>query len=49
MLSLEAYERSEHERQLLTLLAKGEQEITAGEGFDLKTVLAEADSILEND
>ena len=49
MLSVEAYERSEHERQLLTLLAKGEQEITAGEGFDLKTVLAEADSILDND
>ena len=49
MLSLEAYERSEHERQLLRFLAKGEQEITAGEGFDLKTVRAEADSILEND
>ena len=49
MLSIEAYERSEHERQLLRFLAKGEQEITAGEGFGLKTVLAEADSILEND
>ena len=49
MLSVEAYERSEHERQLLKLLAKGEQEISAGQGVDLKTVLAEADAILENE
>ena len=46
LLSLEAYERSEHERQLLHLLARGEQEITAGRGFDLDEVLAEADALL---
>ncbi len=46
LLSLEAYERSEHERQLLHLLAQGEQEITAGKGFDLEEVLAEADTLL---
>jgi prevent-host-death family protein len=46
LLSLEAYERSEHERQLLHLLARGEQEITAGSGFDLDEVLAEADALL---
>ena len=46
LLSLEAYERSEHERQLLHLLARGEQEITAGKGFDLDEVMAEADTLL---
>jgi prevent-host-death family protein len=46
LLSLEAYERSEHERQILQLLARGEQEIKAGKGFDLDEVLAEADNLL---
>jgi len=46
LLSMEEYERGEHERQLLRLLARGEQEIAAGKGFDLDAVLAEADSIL---
>jgi prevent-host-death family protein len=46
LLSLESYERSEHERQLLHLLAQGEQEIKAGRGFDLDEVLAEADALL---
>jgi len=46
LLSLEAYERSEHERRLLHLLARGEQEIKAGKGFDLDEVLAEADALL---
>jgi len=46
LLSLEAYERGEHERQLLRLLAQGEREIKAGKGFDLNEVLAEADALL---
>ena len=46
MLSIEAYARVESERQLLRLLARGEQEIARGEGFDLDQVLAEADRIL---
>jgi len=46
LLSMEEYERGEHERQLLHLLARGEQEIAAGKGFDLETVLAEADAVL---
>jgi prevent-host-death family protein len=46
LLSLEAYERSEHDRQLLHLLARGEREITAGSGLDLDEVLAEADALL---
>lgn len=46
LLSLEAYERGEHERQILHLLARGEREITAGKGFDLDEVMAEADALL---
>jgi len=46
LLSMEAYERSEHERQLLHLLARGEQEIAAGKGFGLDEVLKEADALL---
>jgi prevent-host-death family protein len=46
LLSVEAYQRSEHELQLLRLIARGEQEIAAGKGFDLDSVLAEADALL---
>ncbi len=46
LLSMETYERSEHERQLLHLLARGEQEIAAGRGFELDDVLAEADALV---
>ena len=46
LLSMEEYERGEHERQLLRLIARGEQEIAAGKGFDLDAVLAETDGLL---
>ena len=46
LLSMEAYERSEQERQLLRVLARGEREVRAGAGPDLEKVLAEADSLL---
>ena len=46
LLSMEAYERSEYERELLRLIARGEQEIAAGKGFNLDAVLAEADALL---
>jgi prevent-host-death family protein len=46
MLSIEAYERSEYERQLLMALARGEKEIAAGKGFDLDAVLRDADALL---
>jgi len=46
LLSMEAYERWERERQLLRMLARGEREIRAGGGRDLEKVLAEADSLL---
>ena len=46
MVSTEAYERSEHERQILRLIARGEHEIAKGKGFDLDSVLLEADDLL---
>jgi prevent-host-death family protein len=49
MLSAEAYERGEHDRQILRLLARGDKEIAAGKGYDLAAVLAEADRVLAED
>jgi prevent-host-death family protein len=46
MVSVEEYERAEHERQILLLLARGEREIRMGKGHDLDEVLAEADRLL---
>ena len=46
MLSVEEYERTENERQILLLLARGEKEIARGEGHDLDDVLAEAGLLL---
>ena len=46
MLSVESFERSECDKELLYLLAMGEREIEAGEGYDLDAVLAEADALL---
>ena len=46
MLSLDAYERAERERELLRLLARGEQEINAGTGYSFSEVLKEADAQL---
>jgi prevent-host-death family protein len=47
MISIEEYERESSERQILHLLAKGEKEIALGEGYDLDSVLAEADAVLK--
>lgn len=46
MVSMQDYEHTQHELEILRLLARGEKEIEAGSGFDLKTVLAEADALL---
>jgi prevent-host-death family protein len=46
MISIEEYDRAESERQILRLLARGDREIAEAEGFDLETVLAEADELL---
>lgn len=47
MVSMEAYEHSQHELEILRLVARGEKEIEAGKGYDLEDVLAEADSLLK--
>jgi len=46
MIGVDAYEKFEHENELLLLLARGEREIEAGEGYDLDTVFEEADALL---
>lgn len=46
MISTEAYERAEHDREILRLLAQGEKEIAAGKGHDLVEILKAADATL---
>ena len=46
LLSLDEYKKSEEEREILRLLARGEKEIADGKGYDLDEVLAEADALL---
>lgn len=46
LLSVNAYAKSEQEREILKLLALGEKEIAAGTGYDLDDVLADADGFL---
>jgi prevent-host-death family protein len=49
MMSTEAFEKAERDRELLRLLAHGDKEIASGKGHDLASVLAEADAILAED
>jgi prevent-host-death family protein len=46
LLNVDAYERSQQERELLHLLALGEKEIAKREGYSLDSVLREADALL---
>ena len=46
IIGVDAYEESEHEKELLRLLVRGYREIETGQGYDLDTVLAEADALL---
>jgi prevent-host-death family protein len=47
LVSMEAYEDSQRELDVLRLLARGEKEIEAGIGHELGDVLKEADRFLE--
>jgi len=49
MIGVEAYEKSEHDKELLRLLAKGDRETETGEGYDLDAVLADADLLLSRE
>ena len=46
--SIESYEKAEHDRELLELLAVGEKEIAEGEGYTLASVLKESDALLRS-
>ena len=46
LMSVETYERSQNELDILRLLAKGEKEIELGKGHALDDVLKEADKLL---
>lgn len=46
MVSMENYEHAQHENEILRLLARGEKEIETGTGYDLDSVLKEADKFL---
>jgi prevent-host-death family protein len=46
MVSIEEYEQSAHEREILRLLVQGDKEVAAGKGYGLEEVLKEADRIL---
>ncbi len=48
MVSMQVYEESQHELDILRLLARGEKEIEAGVGYELEEVLKEATRILES-
>jgi len=47
MVSMEDYEHSQNEIEILRLLACGEKEIEAGVGYELDEVVKEADKILD--
>jgi len=47
MMSTEEYERSEHDKELLHLLARGEKDISEGKTIDLEAVLVEARALLK--
>ena len=49
LLSLEAYEKAQHEREMLRLLALGETELRARKGHELEEVLEQADELLKTD
>jgi len=46
LMSIEAYQRSEVEREMLLMLARGEKEIARNKGVDLDVLMAEADKLL---
>ncbi len=46
LVSMKEYEQTQHELEILRLLACGERDIEAGVGFDLDAVLSDADVLL---
>ena len=48
LMSMDAYERSEADRELLLLLARGEKDITPRNLYSLKQVLDEAEALVSD-
>ncbi len=49
LVSPESYERTQHENELLRILARGDAEIAAGVGRDADDVMAEARALVEEE
>ena len=47
MVDTQTYERTQHQLEILQLLARGTAEIEAGVGRDMEAVFAEADELLD--
>ena len=48
LVSAQSYERTQHENEILRILARGDAEIAAGVGRDAEDVMAEARALLED-
>ena len=48
MVSAESYERTQHELDILRVLARGEVEIETGVGHDMESVFEEADRLISS-
>lgn len=46
LVSVESYERTERELEILKRIARGEKDVRANRGHDLADVMAEADDLL---
>ncbi len=49
LVSAKAYERTQHENEILRVLARGDAEIAAGSGRDAEDVMAEARALLSTE
>jgi len=49
LVSAEAYERTQHENEILRVLARGDAEVAAGSGRDAEDVMAEARALLSTE
>jgi prevent-host-death family protein len=47
IVSVEAYEEAEREREILKRIARGERVVKSGRGHDLASVMADADKLLD--
>ena len=47
LVSIEAYEETERQNEILRRIAKGDHQVKKGKGFDLDDVMAEAAAIVD--